>query len=437
MDKKIRLWFLVVHLVLGGTVGLFAQEDNIGQTALSLDDCITQALQNHPKISIYGHKREQKEEKLHAVTAENLPQVDAIASYDRLSYVPQAKQRYLGGSNNDYQADIVVTQPLYTGGKITSQKNSARYAIDAAEQGYLAAKEDVIFGVKAAYYKLTFARDIMRSKEDLLKYAQVSYNTALDLHKRTKTPREETLLRLEVQVNEVKQELISARDGVKIAQKALLNAMGLNSYGSIEVEDLKDDYFIAEEMPVEVANNYEILKLSKEVKEANEQIKIAKSGFYPQLNAHYSYGYEWGRWSHEGDTDWIAGIAVDFNLWDWGKTKADVRQAKAYKDELQSYENLLSQQIGLDLESARLKYGSASKRFEIANASFEKAKRSLDLFESRYRDALVTSIELLDAQKAFSQAQVNYALSMLDMRLAKAEIEKIAGIGQSTDEMAG
>jgi outer membrane protein TolC len=42
---------------------------------------------------------------------------------------------------------------------------------------------------------------------------------------------------------------------------------------------------------------------------------------------------------------------------------------------------------------------------------------------------LVTSVELLDAQKAFSQAQVNYALSVLDMRLAKAEIEKIAGKG--------
>jgi outer membrane protein TolC len=51
----------------------------------------------------------------------------------------------------------------------------------------------------------------------------------------------------------------------------------------------------------------------------------------------------------------------------------------------------------------------------------------LDLFQSRYKDVLVTSVELLDAQKAFSQAQVNFALSMLDMRLAKAEIEKIAG----------
>jgi len=426
---RINRFILVILFLLACTGTVLASGSLSEQKVYSLDDCISQAVKIHPKVSIYTYKTDQKKEKLRSVTAEYLPQVDAVASYDRLSYVPQAKQRYLGGSNDDYQADVVVTQPLFTGGKITSQKQSARYGVDAAEQGYLAAKEDVIFGVKAAYYKLIFARDIMRSKEDLLKYAESSYNTAVDLNRRTKVPREETLLRLEVQVNEVRQELITAQDGLKIARKALLNAMGLDSNGTIEVQDLKDDYSILDEMSVDVANNYEILKLSKEVKEADEQIKIAKSGFYPQLNARYSYGYEWGNWSQEGNTDWIAGVAVDFNIWDWGKTRADVKQAKAYKGELQSYENLLSQQIGLELESARLKYDSAYKNFEIADTSFEKAKRSLDLFQSRYRDALVTSVELLDAQRAFSLAQVRLASSMLDMRLAKAEIEKIAGKG--------
>jgi outer membrane protein len=434
---KISRYILPLMLLMICVSPVFAGDSAVDQKIYSLDDCISQALKVHPKISIYGHKTDQKKERLRAVTAENLPQVDAVASYDRLSYVSQAKQRYLGGTNNDYQADIVVTQPIYTGGKITSQKNSARYAIDAAEQGYLAVREDVIFGVKSAYYRLIFARDILRSKEVLLKYTQVSYDTALDLNKRTKTPREEVLLRLEVQLNEVRQELISAQESLKIEQKALLNAMGLDSSGSIDVQDLKEDSFFSKDVPVDVANNYEILKISKEAKEADELVKIAKSGFYPQLNARYSYGYEWGRWSEgEGDADWIAGVAVNLNIWDWGKTRADVKQAKAYKEEVQSYENLLRQQIDLELESARLKYESASKRFEIARTSYDQAQRSLDLFESRYRDALVTSIELLDAQRAFSLAQVRYALSMLDMRLAKAEIEKIAGVGQPTGERA-
>jgi len=54
----------------------------------------------------------------------------------------------------------------------------------------------------------------------------------------------------------------------------------------------------------------------------------------------------------------------------------------------------------------------------------------------KYVQVYLIVLLFLDAQKAFSQAQVNYALSMLDMRLAKAEIDKIAGVGQYIDERA-
>lgn len=89
----------------------------------------------------------------------------------------------------------------------------------------------------------------------------------------------------------------------------------------------------------------------------------------------------------------------------------------------------MNQQIKLELESARLRYESALNRFKIAEKSLEQAKRSLDLFENRYRDTLVTSFELLDAQKAFSQAQVNSASAKLDLRLAVSLIKKIADKG--------
>ena len=426
--KYIRVYLFTLLFFLTSAGGIFAQENNRDAKVFTLDGCISEALNKHPKLKICERKSDQKKEKLRAINAGNLPQVDATASYDRLSYVPQSKQRYLGSSNNDYKADIVVTQPLYSGGRITSERDSARYAIDAAQQGYLAAREDVIFNVKSAYYKILFARDILMSKEDLLKYAELSYNTALDLNKRTKIPREETLLRLEVQLNEVKQELITAQNRLKIARKALLNAMGLDSTNTIEVQGLKEDIDFSEDAPVEIANNPEILKIAKEVKEADELVKVAKSAYYPQINTRYSYGYEWARLP-TGDTEWIAGVAVDLNIWDWGKTKAEVNQAKAFEAELKSYGDLLIQRIGLELESARIEYESAQRIYKIAKTSLEKARKSLDLFGERYRDTLTTSIELLDAQKAFSRAQVNYASSLLDMRLAKAEIEKIAGKG--------
>jgi outer membrane protein len=423
------LQILLVFLLFSKTsFGIEFERGEEKIKVLSLDDCIREALNKHPKIGIYGQQKVQREENLRAVTSDNLPRVDATFSYDRLSYVSQQKKRFLGESNDDFQAYMKVTQPVFTGGKIISEQKSARYAVDAAEQGYLAAREDIIFSVKDAYYRMLFARDIVRSKEELLEYTRSSYDTALDLNRRTKVPREETLLRLEVQVNEIEQELISAKESLDVSRKTLLNAMAIDLNTEIEIKDIKDETVIDDCGTVNVSENPGIRRISMDKKAAEEMILSARSGFFPQVNSYYRYGFEWGRLPG-GDNDWSAGVAVDFNVWDWGKTMAEVREARAYREELDSYEKLLEQQLDLELEAARLKGESARKSFELARKNLEKARKSLNIFEARYKDTLVTSLDLLDAQKAFSLAQVRYALSILEMRLAKAEIEKISGRG--------
>ena len=117
MTKSINQSILVFFFLLAFCCRVFANDGLSEQKIYSLDDCVSKALKVHPKIKMYEYKIDQKMEKVRSVTAENFPQVNAAASYDRLSYVPQMKQRFIGDSDDDYQADIVVTQPLFTGGK--------------------------------------------------------------------------------------------------------------------------------------------------------------------------------------------------------------------------------------------------------------------------------------------------------------------------------
>jgi outer membrane protein TolC len=403
----------------------------VASNALSLDDCIKIAIETHPDMAIYESKTEQKDERLKAIIAKYRPQLNVIASYDRLSYTPPNKQRFLNGSDNDFQTTVNVTQPLFTSGKITAEKKSARHAIEASEQAYLATKENVIFDVKTAYYKLLFAKEILKSKKDLLKYSSLSYRTAVELNQRSKLPREETVLLLKVQLDEVKQEVLTADSYLKITKDSLLNAMGFDSVGNIEVIDIKDDVIAIKETSIDISSNPEVVRISKEVKEAESLIKATKSRRYPQLEARLSYGYEWPG-IEKGKQNWTAGADLSFPIFDWGKIKAEVNEIKAYKNELESRRILVEQQLDLELASAQAKHDSARSKFIIARESLKNAHRSLNLFETRYKSALATSIELLVAQKEYSQAQFNYSSTLADMRIAKAEIEKIAAKGYDT-----
>jgi len=421
------LLLAVVLAVIGPGVPC-AEDAGIGSAALSLDDCISLALKKHPQLAVYERKLSQKKEILRAFTAERLPRIDAVASYDRLSYVAQAKRRFLGDSNDDYRAGFVLSQPLFTGGRMTAQRDSARYAVEAAEQGYRAARDEVVFRVKSAYYRLLYALDILWSREELLKYAEASYATALELGKRTRIPREETLLRMGVQLSDFGQKLIVAQDDLTIARRDILNEMGLVSSTMIEIRGMTDGCSLDETAPASIANNPEVLRISGEISGAREAVRLARGALYPQVRACYSHMNEWARLPG-GGSDWFAGVAVDFNVWAWGKTLAEVGQARAYQDELIAQRDQLVRQVGLNMTVARLKHESACRRIGMARTSLEHAKRSLEIYRSRYSNALVTSLELLDAQEAFSQAQANYALAVLEMRLTGAEIRRLAGEG--------
>ena len=419
---------LAVVLIMFASGVLSAGESGIGPAILSLDECISMAMKNYPQLAVTDRRLRQKREMLRAYTAEALPRIDAMASYDRLSYVTQAKQRFLGGSNDDYRAGFIVTQPLFAGGRITAKRRSARYAVEAAEQGYRAAGREVVFRVKSAYYRLLFALDILKSRAELIEYAEASHATALELNKRARIPREETLLRLEVQLDDFRQKLIVARDDLTIARKVLLNEIGLDSATMIEIRDLEDGCSPDEKDPADISGNPEILKISREISGASETVNMAWGVLYPQARVYYSHMHEWARLP-TGNADWVAGVAVDFNVWAWGKTLAEVRQVRAYKDELMAQRDRLIRQIDLDMGVACLKYNSACRRIGLARTSLDHARRSLEIYRSRYRNALVTSFELLDAQEAFSQAQANFALAVLEMRLTGAEIRRLAGAG--------
>src|SRR3989339_1451232 len=84
---------------------------------LSLNDCIELAVQNNPKLAVYKSKIKQKEDSYAIAKTNSWAEIGLNASYNRLSYTPQMKQRFIGNSLDDYQARFGLKQPLYTGGK--------------------------------------------------------------------------------------------------------------------------------------------------------------------------------------------------------------------------------------------------------------------------------------------------------------------------------
>ena len=420
--------FLFLCLLLGSmAVGGYPQEKAPGY--ISLDDCIKLATENNPNLAIHRSRIKQKEEAHSIAKTTGLADVSLAASYNRLAYVPQIKQRFLGNSFDDFQARIGLKQPLYAGGRYNAAENEALYSLNTARKAYEGAENELAYRVKTSYFKLMFTMEAAAIKEDLSNRLKSYLSIAEELNRRTKLPREETLLRIRAQVSNARQELISAENNVSVTRSLLFNVIGINDdkqYKVMPVEAHSEKVLSKENVYPGLKNNIELLKLEEEIKKAKESSKIARSINYPQINLLASYGYEWSQFPPQQD-DWVAGITLDMPLWDWHRTKSRIKQAQAYVEETENTKNSSEKQLLYELESAYLNYTANIERAKIAKEGLQYAQKSLSLFEKRYKDATATSIELLDAGQAYLQARLNYIQAELDIRLAKAEIERITG----------
>lgn len=423
---KVKTLFLIL-LLLAVSLNKIKAESASKDKEYTLSECIDLAIENLPEISAASSRVRQQEENRRAIRTLRFPTLDTEFEYNRLPESIPQKKKYLGDSLNDFQADIILKQPLYTGGKTAARAEAARYGLEAAEKEYLAAVNSAVYKVKVSYYKLLYASYMLNSRKELLESMQWFYETSLDLNRKTKIPREEMLLRIEVQLNQVRQNLIAAEQNYKAAQKNLLASMGMDISDEINISSLPDTLVneagYSQEMAMKAP---EIDAAGSRINEARATTREIKSGNYPGVSAFLSYGYEWPG-LEEGDTRWTAGGAMSFPLWNWGRINAEVNRSKERALELEAVREDLINSLELAFESARLKYKSALGRFEIASKNIDLAKRSLGMFEKRYNNTTATSIELLDSQKALSETQEAYAASLLDLRTSAAEIERITG----------
>ena len=414
-----NIFFLFLFLINGT---LFADEK-----IYSLELCLDQAIANHPRLKMMNFTLENEKAKLNIINSKYLPSIDILASYNRLES-PLA--------NDKYRAGFEISQPLFKTEKKLSETKITNFTVETIENEFLLAKTEVVFNVKVAYFKLISAYEFLEIRQNYLKHTQLFYDTAIELNRRTKLPREETLLRLKAQLNEINQDIISAQTNIKIAEKILLNAMGVDRETELNVgKNLQIKTITVTFSADAILQNPEILRIENQLKLAEQNENFLKTAMYPEVRAFYNQAYQLSDFSSR-DSEWVLGVNASFdvwNFWEKGKTKTEIRRSEIKKRELEEYKNLVWKKLILELESAQLEYESALKKYHLALKSLSETKISLDLFEKRYLSGLVSSLELLDSQKTFMQAQVNVANAKFEINIAKAKIEKIAGLGDKYD----
>jgi len=164
------------------------------------------------------------------------------------------------------------------------------------------------------------------------------------------------------------------------------------------------------------------------VRAAEAMVESARGGRRPTVNAFASYQVDQGWVLDRHGDGWLAGVSVDLNVFDGGRTTGRIRQAG---DELVQAKEVLRRAtlgVSLEVEQARLAHADAVERLAVSAGAVEQAGESAALSRARFdKEALLTA-DLIGAESRLLEARLRRTVAAADERVALVELRRALGL---------
>ncbi|MBW1612805.1 MAG: TolC family protein [Deltaproteobacteria bacterium] len=448
MIKKISIFLGILFFLLFGSSII------LGSDELTLEESIKIALDQ--SLSIYSAKEEIKAKEFEELSAKAdfLPKLSSSYTYTRLDNGTVNDAKYttypynpLTGSHfprsvspldtNTYQFNITVTQPLFTGWRLTILREIASLGVDTAKIQKEAAIQDLVLNVKEAYFGILKAEKLENVAKQAVEQLKANLVVSQAFYDEGIIAKND-LLQTEVQMAQARQNLIKAKNGVEIT-KSLFNKLlrrGLNQ--RVKIKDILDYYPISLllDQCIEKAgqNRPEIKEVSLNVMSAEKAIDLAKSSYYPSVTLVGNYQREaddilLGSGPGEDPDNWTITLKGEWTFWEWRKKRHDVAAARAKLAKANYILNEIKDNIQLEVKEAYLSLREAEKNIQVAKKAVVQAEENFRMNEERYKQQVATSTDVLDALTLLTQARTNYFNALSEHNIAWARLERAMGIG--------
>lgn len=126
-------------------------------------------------------------------------------------------------------------------------------------------------------------------------------------------------------------------------------------------------------------------------------------------------------------TSWDASITVTWTLWDGGRRRADTGEARANAAALRTRVGDFDRQVTYEVRARALELESSRQAVTAAADEVRAASEAERVVGERYRAGVATATDVLDAQVARLQAELDRTRAVANVRLAEARLERAIG----------
>lgn len=327
---------------------------------------------------------------------------------------------------------VNASVPIYAGGQIKYGIQSAQYLAEAVRLDAQTNRQAVIQNTVLAYANLYKAAETVKVVEESLAEENRRVKDFTNLEKNGLLARND-LMKASLQASNVELALLEAKSNHQVANTNMCIMLGLpeSTALTVDAEAFKlftDNRTLLQWEETALQKRTEFAANQNRLKATDAQMKAIHGSMLPSISG--SGGYV------SADVQNILsvtnavnlGIGVKYSVSGLWKTKAKMDEARAGKEELLAYNELLDDQVRMQVSKAYEDYLLSVRKIEVYNKAIEQAEENYRITNNKYKNGLATLTDLLDADLGQIRARLNKANAFADVSVAYAKLLQSAGI---------
>ena len=409
---------------------------------ITLQDAVRIALSDNPTIKVAGQEILLKKEARREAYAGLFPEASLVGRAIKKQSFAMMGEVIEVGTDNTYSGGLSVSLPVFAPALYKSISLTST-DVNLAVEKSRASRLDMVNQVTKAFFQLLLAQDSYEVLLKSYKQSEDNYNVVKAKYEQG-TVSEYDKISADVQMRSLKPTVVSARNGVNLANLQLKVLMGMESDVKVAVEGNLKDYemsmFTRQAMPRpdNLTNNSTLKQLELNALQLKQTLKLQYTNFMPTLSASFQYMYTSMNDNFKfKEYDWRPYSTIGLNLsipLFKGSNFTQLKQTRIQMKQLE--ENRINTERQLTMQATGyLDNMAASTEQVVSNkeAVFQ-AEKGRTIAEKRYEVGKGTILELNSSEVALTEAQLTYNQSIYDYLVAKADLDLVLGIDEVTEQ---
>lgn len=429
---------------LAAAILLTAVAASAAPEPLSRAQAVALALERNPDVRRAMADFDGLEGRAREARADALPEVSVYGTFLRYQdpgffnspnvdeFPPEVLQAFRPIASNLWDGYVSMRQTLWSF-SLGKAIRAASYAKHLGAANIRSARQDVALRAIFTYNAYLLATEQVKVGEKVVRQKQKQLEMAKN-RRAAGVATDLEVLRFEVDLANARTSLLRLEGAADLARGDLNAVIVAPTDSSIEATDTLEFVDVTADQPEvvreAVSSRSEIEAVTWNERIYDEAIGIYKADMQPRIDLSANYG-----WSVRDPANfwkptyekWSLAVTLKVPLFDGWRTAGKVAQARADRAKIDQDRLALETLIDLEAKQAVDRLRVAKSVFRSAELNVAQAQKALDMTEANYRLGAATTLDVLDAQAALTEAEWNRLEALAAHANARAGLRYVVG----------